>query len=71
MSLMDYERPSLTTDMVLFRVKDNENDNIRKYAEKDLQVLLIERDNEPQMGMWSLPGGFVEIDEEFFDNVKR
>ena len=71
MSLMDYERPSLTTDMVLFRVKDNENDNIRKYAEKDLQVLLIERDNEPQMGMWSLPGGFVEIDEEIFDNVKR
>jgi ADP-ribose pyrophosphatase YjhB (NUDIX family) len=71
MSLMDYERPSLTTDMVLFRVKDNENDNIRKYAEKDLRVLLIERDNEPQMGMWSLPGGFVEIDEEIFDNVKR
>ena len=71
MSLKNYERPSLTTDMVLFRVKDNENNNSRKYAKKELQVLLIERDAEPSMGLWSLPGGFVDIDEEIFDNVKR
>ena len=71
MSLMDYERPSLTTDMVLFRVQDLDSENSRKYAQKELQVLLIERENEPQTGLWSLPGGFVEIDEEIFDNVKR
>lgn len=71
MGLNDYERPSLTTDMVLFRVKDLESENTRKYNKKELQVLLIERENEPQIGFWSLPGGFVEIDEEIFDNVKR
>lgn len=71
MSLNDYERPSLTTDMVLFRVKDLDSENSRKYAEKELQVLLIKRDDEPSKGLWSLPGGFVDIDEEIFDNVKR
>ena len=71
MSLLDYARPSLTTDMVLFRVKDYNSENSRHYGKKELQVLLIERENEPQIGVWSLPGGFVEIDEEIFDNVKR
>lgn len=71
MGLEDYARPSLTTDIVLFRIKDLTSKSPRKYAEKDLQVLLVKRENEPQKGVWSLPGGFVEIDEEIFDNVKR
>ncbi|MCF8449111.1 MAG: NUDIX hydrolase [Taibaiella sp.] len=29
-----------------------------------LQLLLIKRGNEPYKGMWALPGGFVEDDEE-------
>ena len=28
------------------------------------QLLLIQRGNEPYKGMWALPGGFVEDDEE-------
>lgn len=71
MSLMDYERPSLTTDMVLFRIDETDSGNMRKGSNKKLQVLLIQRSIEPQMGKWSLPGGFVEIDEEIEDNVKR
>jgi ADP-ribose pyrophosphatase YjhB (NUDIX family) len=71
MSLMNYERPSLTTDMVLFRVVETDSGNMRKGSNKKLQVLLIQRSIEPQMGKWALPGGFVEIDEEIEDNVKR
>lgn len=71
MSLMDYERPSLTTDMVLFRIIETESGNMRKGSNKKLHVLLIKRDCEPQIGRWSLPGGFVDIDEEIEDNVRR
>lgn len=71
MSLKDYERPSLTTDMVLFRINETDSGNNRKNTNKVLQVLLIQRDIEPQFGKWSLPGGFVEIDEEIGNNVLR
>ena len=71
MSLIDYDRPSLTTDIVLFRIHETESENMRKGSNKKLQVLLIQRNMEPQVGMWSLPGGFVDIDEDIEHNVKR
>lgn len=30
----------------------------------DLQLLLVKRGNEPYKGMWSIPGGFIEDDED-------
>lgn len=48
-----------------------QSSNTRKNAYKRLQVLLIERSAEPQKGKWSLPGGFVNIDEEIGANVLR
>ena len=71
MSLKDYERPSLTTDMVLFRMKNYVSANNRKSDAKRLEVLLIERTSEPEQLKWSLPGGFVDIDEEIESNVRR
>ena len=71
MSLKDYERPSVTTDIVLFRIKNYVSTNNRKKDAKRLEVLLVERQIEPEAGKWSLPGGFVEIDEEIDSNVKR
>ncbi len=40
--------PDVTVDVVLFMVED-----------RDLKVLLIERDREPYKGMRSLPGGYL------------
>ena len=71
MSLKEYERPSLTTDMVVFRIHEIQSTNSRKNSYKRLQVLLIERNSEPQKGKWSLPGGFVNIDEEIEANALR
>lgn len=69
--LKEFERPSLTTDMVLFRINDCDIENTRKNKMKELQVLLIQRDCEPEKDRWSLPGGFVDIDEEISENVMR
>ena len=48
-----YPRPMVTVDAVVFTIRDGH-----------LEVLLIKRGHEPFMGMWALPGGFVEMDED-------
>jgi len=47
-----YPRPAVTVDCLIFS-RSGEN----------IQLLLIQRDNQPFEGSWALPGGFVEIDE--------
>ncbi len=44
-----YERPALTVDVVVFTGSD-----------ADTRVLLIKRANEPYIGAYALPGGFVD-----------
>jgi 8-oxo-dGTP diphosphatase len=48
-----YPRPSLTVDCVVFGIGGGE-----------LQVLLVERGDEPFVGRWALPGGFVHVSDE-------
>jgi 8-oxo-dGTP diphosphatase len=55
-----YERPALTVDSVVFG-----------FDEGDLKILLIQRDIEPFMGKWALPGGFVRVDETLEDAARR
>lgn len=50
--LEDYPRPSVTVDLVIFTIADD-----------DLKVLLIRRGIEPYLSRWALPGGFVGIEE--------
>ena len=53
MNFIDYERPAVAADLVLFRV-----------YEKKLQTALIRRQfQDVEHGKWSLPGGFVDIDK--------
>lgn len=55
-----YPHPAVTTDVVLFTIRDDQ-----------LQLLLIERGNEPFRGHWALPGGFVDIDEDLPECAAR
>ena len=55
-----YPRPMLTVDAVVFSIR-----------ERRLHVLLIRRGHEPFKGMWALPGGFLDMDEELEDAATR
>ena len=66
-----YEKPSLTVDMLIFTVMEEEKENYRKLAEKSLKILLVKRGNHPDMGKWALPGGFVLTDESLDEAALR
>ena len=55
-----YARPALTVDCVIFGLD-----------ERDLKVLLVQRDLEPFAGKWALPGGFVNVGEAVEMAAKR
>ncbi len=48
----EFPRAALTVDCVVFGLDD-----------RDLKVMLIQRNLPPFEGMWALPGGFVRLDE--------
>jgi 8-oxo-dGTP diphosphatase len=39
--------------------------------EERLEILLVERGKEPLKGLWSLPGGILEVGEKLVDGIRR
>jgi len=66
----DWPRPMVTVDAVVFAFS-KENKLQKRAKTSQTRVLLIQRKNEPFKGMWALPGGFINIDEELEDAVAR
>ncbi|MBP7176797.1 MAG: NUDIX hydrolase [Thermoclostridium sp.] len=66
-----YERPSVTVDMLIFTVTEEEKTNYRKLPEKVLRLLMIRRADHPCIGQWALPGGFVQMDESLDEAALR
>ena len=56
----EYPRGALTVDCVVFGLDDLE-----------LKVMLIQRGQEPYLGMWALPGGFVRVAETLDEAARR
>lgn len=54
-----YERPSVTTDIVIFTIDQND----------DLNILLIKRGCHPYKNCWAIPGGFLEVSKESLDDA--
>jgi 8-oxo-dGTP diphosphatase len=55
-----YPRPALTVDCVVFGL-----------GHPELEVLLIQRRNDPFAGRWALPGGFVDVGESPENAARR
>ncbi|AEV67666.1 NUDIX hydrolase [Acetivibrio clariflavus] len=66
-----YERPSVTVDMLIFTVTNEERKSYRKLPEKALKLLMIKRGDHPYIGQWALPGGFVNINESLEEAARR
>ncbi len=66
-----FERPSITVDMLIFTVTDEDKENYRKLPEKVLRLLMIKRGDHPYIGQWALPGGFVQMDESLDEAALR
>ena len=58
-NLNDYERPSVTADIVVFTIRSKEPENFRKDPKNALSLLLIKRGKHPYKDQWALPGGFL------------
>ena len=67
----NFERLSMTADILIFSVSSEEEENYRKTDKKKMSILLVKRDNYPFKDKWCLPGGFVGIDENLDDAPKR
>lgn len=66
-----FERPSVTVDMLVFTVTDEEKENYRKLPKKVLRLLMIKRGDHPFIGQWALPGGFVNMNESLDEAALR
>lgn len=67
----EYDRLSLTTDILVLSISDEEVSNYRKTSKKHMSVLLVKRKDYPFKDKWCLPGGFLNIDEDLEDCPRR
>ncbi len=56
----DYPRPAVSADCIII-----------DRSKGHLNILLVERKNDPFKGMWALPGGFIEEDETVDQGAHR
>ncbi len=66
-----FERLSLTSDILIFSVSSEKTNNYRKLSDKYLSVLLVKRSNYPFKDKWCLPGGFVGMEESIEEAARR
>ncbi len=67
----EFDRPSVTSDVLIFSVSNAPGENWRRQNQKYFSVLLVKRDDYPSIGKWNLPGGFVGIKETSLDAAHR
>lgn len=66
-----FEQLSMTADILLVSVSDQEQTNYRKTSKKMMSILLVKRDDFPYKGKWCLPGGFLNPKTETLEDCAK
>lgn len=66
-----FEKLSMTTDILLLSVSSKDTSNYRKTDRKMMSVLLVKRDDYPFKGKWCLPGGFLDPKTETLEECAK
>ena len=66
----EYEKPSVTVDAVLFRLKDIDTGNYRKLPQKKLQVFLVKRKFPPFKNQYAVVGTFIDLKNDIETSLK-
>ena len=66
-----FDKLSMTTDIVVLSVSDEENSNYRKKSTKKMSILLVKREDYPYKDKWCLPGGFLNPKTETLEECAK
>ena len=67
----DFEKLSMTADILLISVSDEVSKNYRKNNKKMMSILLVKRDDYPYKDKWCLPGGFLDPSKETLEECAK
>lgn len=66
-----FERLSMTADILIVSVSDQEQTNYRKTSKKMMSILLVKREDYPFKDKWCLPGGFLNPTSETLEDCAK
>lgn len=66
-----FEKLSMTADILLLSVSDQEQTNYRKTSTKMMSILLAKREDYPFKGKWCVPGGFLDVKNETLEECAK
>ena len=66
-----FERCSMTADILIVSISNEESDNYRKNEKKRMSILLVKRTDFPYKGKWCLPGGFLDVTKETLEECAK
>ena len=70
-NVKEFDQLSMTTDILLISVSEEDTDNYRKNTSKKMSILLVKRDDYPYKDKWCLPGGFLNPLNETLEECSK
>lgn len=67
----EFDQLSMTADILLISVSDEESNNYRKTSKKMMSILLVKREDFPYKGKWCLPGEFLNPNTETLEDCAK